>query len=103
METLLKDTPEVRALGQLAISCCNAAMFCVYLTFANFVSAYSITNKRLQKLKHIDLLGWLLVGGVIMNERYLTVIVSITYNICKITGGGAKIAKHTAPNCKQST
>jgi len=42
----------------------NATIFCVYFTFANFVTAYSIANTI---VKHIGLWECLLVG--VVNEQ----------------------------------
>jgi len=45
-------------------------MFCVYSTFANFASSYSITSK-IATIKQINLWEWLFVGVVIMSKVLL--------------------------------
>jgi len=44
-------------------------MFCVYSTFANFASSYSITSK-IATIKQTNLWEWLFVGVVIMTKKY---------------------------------
>jgi len=44
-------------------------MFCVYFSFANFASGYSISSK-IATIKQTNLWEWLFVGVVIMTKKY---------------------------------